>query len=81
MKIPRDLSGHALVNALCRTWGYRVIHQEGSHIVLETEEPSHQRIAVPAHMNLRVGTLNAILRAVAKHKAVERKKLLKSLGS
>jgi len=49
MKIPRDLSGHSLVNVLCRTWGYRVIHQEGSHIVLETEEPSHQRIVVPAH--------------------------------
>jgi predicted RNA binding protein YcfA (HicA-like mRNA interferase family) len=49
MKIPRDLSGHSLVNVLCRTWGYRVIHLEGSHIVLETEEPSHQRIVVPAH--------------------------------
>ncbi len=79
MKIPRDLSGHDLVNMLCRNWGYRVIHQEGSHIVLETEEPSHQRVAVPAHKNLRVGTLNAILRAVAKHKGVERQELLNSL--
>jgi predicted RNA binding protein YcfA (HicA-like mRNA interferase family) len=80
MKIPRDLSGHALVNVLCRSWGYRVIHQEGSHIVLETEEPSHQRIAVPAHKALRVGTLNAILRAVGKHKGVERQKLVESLN-
>ncbi len=79
MKIPRDLSGQDLVNILCRNWGYRVIHQEGSHIVLETEEPSHQRVAVPAHKNLRVGTLNAILRAVAKHKGVERQELLNSL--
>jgi hypothetical protein len=30
MKIPRDLSGHDLVQALCRNWGYRIIHQEGS---------------------------------------------------
>jgi predicted RNA binding protein YcfA (HicA-like mRNA interferase family) len=81
MKIPRDLSGHALVNVLCRAWGYRLIHQEGSHIVLETKEPSRRRIAVPAHKNLRVGTLNAILRAVGKHKAVERQKLLESLGA
>ena len=79
MKIPRDLSGDDLVNLLCRNWGYRVIHQEGSHIVLETEQPSHQRIAVPAHKNLRVGTLNAILRAVAKHKGVERRAVLESL--
>ncbi len=79
MKIPRDLSGHDLVNMLCRNWGYRVIHKEGSHIVLETEEPSHQRVAVPAHKNVRVGTLNAILRAVGKHKGVERQELLNSL--
>jgi len=55
MKLPRDLSGHDLVKALCKNWGYRVVHQEGSHVVLETEEPSHQRIAVPAHKKLRVG--------------------------
>jgi predicted RNA binding protein YcfA (HicA-like mRNA interferase family) len=44
----------------------------GSHIILETEEPARHRIAVPAHKALRVGTLNAILRAVAKHKGIER---------
>jgi predicted RNA binding protein YcfA (HicA-like mRNA interferase family) len=79
MKIPRDLSGHDLVHTLCRNWGYRIIHQEGSHIVLETEEPSHQRLVVPAHKNLRIGTLNAILRALAKHKGVERQAILQSL--
>ena len=79
MKIPRDLSGHDLVQALCRNWGYRIIHQEGSHLVLETQEPSHQRVAVPAHKNLRIGTLNAILRSVANHKGVERQAILDSL--
>ena len=78
MKIPRDLSGSDLVQALCRDWGYRIVHQEGSHLVLETEEPSHQRLAVPAHKRIRIGTLNAILRAVAKHKGVERQTILKS---
>jgi len=33
MKIPRDLSGNDLAKTLCRQWGYRVIHQEGSHII------------------------------------------------
>ncbi|HUY13757.1 MAG TPA: type II toxin-antitoxin system HicA family toxin [Terriglobia bacterium] len=79
MKIPRDLSGQDLVKLLCRRWGYRVIHQEGSHIVLETAEPFHQRIAVPAHNPLRIGTLNAILRAVGKHKGESRQKILESL--
>src|SRR3974390_511724 len=37
MKLPRDLAGRALVKALFRDWGYRVVHQEGSHIILDTE--------------------------------------------
>ena len=77
MKIPRDLSGHDLVQTLCR--GYPVVHQEGSHIVLETDEPSHQRLAVPAHKYLRIGTLNAVLRTVANHKRVERDTIIESL--
>jgi predicted RNA binding protein YcfA (HicA-like mRNA interferase family) len=79
MKIPRDLSGEELVRLLCRNWSYRVVHQVGSHVILETETPSHQRIAVPAHKNLRLGTLNAILRAIAKHKGVERSEILRGL--
>ena len=79
MKLPRDLSGEELVRVLCRDWDYRVVHQAGSHIVLETETPSHQRMAVPAHKSLRLGTLNAILRAVAKHKGVDRQEILRGL--
>jgi len=56
-----------------------VVHQEGSHVVLETDEPSYQRLAVPAHRYLRIGTLNAILRAVANHKRVERDAIIESL--
>ena len=79
MKIPRDLSGDELVQALCRNWNYRIIHQEGSHVVLETEEPSHQRLVVPAHKTLRIGTLASIIRAVANHKKVERQVIIESL--
>jgi predicted RNA binding protein YcfA (HicA-like mRNA interferase family) len=79
MKLPRDLRGADLIKALCRDWGYRQVHQVGSHVILETDSPAHQRIAVPAHPTLRLGTLNAIVRAVAQHKAVSRDKLLQSL--
>ena len=79
MKIPRDLSGHDLIKTLCRNWGYRVVHQVGSHVILETDDPSHHRLAVPDHRALRVGTLNGILRAVAEHKKVSREDLLNSL--
>jgi predicted RNA binding protein YcfA (HicA-like mRNA interferase family) len=80
MKVPRDLGGQELVKVLCRDWGYRQVHQEGSHMVLQTEQPSHHRIAVPAHKSLRIGTLNAILKAVARHKNVSRDDVLQSLG-
>jgi predicted RNA binding protein YcfA (HicA-like mRNA interferase family) len=80
MKVPRDLSGAQLVKVLCRDWGYRVVHQEGSHIILQTDTPAPQRLSVPNHNPLRVGTLNSIVRAVSAHKGVERQKLLGTLG-
>ena len=45
MKLPRDLSGVELISVLCREFGYRRIHQVGSHVILQSEEP-HHRIAV-----------------------------------
>ena len=66
MKIPRSLSGMDLADALCRRWAYTKVHQVGSHIILETAEPAHQRIAIPDHHPVRLGTLIAILRAVAR---------------
>jgi predicted RNA binding protein YcfA (HicA-like mRNA interferase family) len=79
MKLPRDVSGDRLADMLCRRWQYKRVHQSGSHIVIETEEPAHQRIAVPAHHAIRVGTFNSILRAVATHKGVTREEILSTL--
>ena len=79
MKVPRDLSGAQLVKVLGRDWGDRVVHQEGSHIILQTDSPPHQRLSVPNHNPIRVGTLNSIVRAVSAHKGVERQQLLEAL--
>jgi predicted RNA binding protein YcfA (HicA-like mRNA interferase family) len=65
MKLPRDLSGRQLAKALGKAYGYTVIHQSGSHMILQTHEARPHRLAVPDHSALRVGTLNSILRAVA----------------
>ncbi len=80
MKLPRDLSGRALVIQLTNYWGYTgytKVHQRGSHIVLETQTPCHHRIAIRDHQSLRIGTLSAILKAVADHKGVSREEILK----
>ena len=55
MKLPRDLAGADLARALCRHYGYRQVHQEGSHIILQVEAPRHHRLAVPDHHPLRLG--------------------------
>ena len=79
MKLPRDLSGSEVVGALCRRWGYRIVHQVGSHVNLETELPAQHRVVVPNHKVLRVGTLNTILREVAKQKRVSREEILATI--
>jgi predicted RNA binding protein YcfA (HicA-like mRNA interferase family) len=77
MKVPRDLSGQELIKILCRDWAYTQVNQDGSHVILETEDPSHHRIGVPAHKALRIGTLNSILRSIARHKGIGKEDLLK----
>lgn len=79
MKIPRDVSGARLADILCRKWQYSKVHQAGSHIILETSQPTHHRIAIPDHRSLRIGTFSAILRAVARHKGVERDTIIADL--
>ena len=76
MKLPRDLSGADLIKVLCKHYGYRRLHQEGSHVILETDTPRHHRLSVPNHSPLRLGTLNAILRAVAEVQGVEKEDIL-----
>jgi predicted RNA binding protein YcfA (HicA-like mRNA interferase family) len=79
MKLPRDLSGEDLIKHLCKRWGYQRVHQVGSHVILQTEQPMPHRVAVPAHTTLRVGTLNAILAAIAVHKNVPKEEILRDI--
>jgi predicted RNA binding protein YcfA (HicA-like mRNA interferase family) len=75
MRLPRDLSGAALIAVLRRLFGYRQVGQEGSHVILQSDDPRH-RLAVPDHRVLRLGTLNAILRSVARAKGIDKADIL-----
>ncbi|MBE9055552.1 type II toxin-antitoxin system HicA family toxin [Sphaerospermopsis sp. LEGE 08334] len=66
MKLPRDLSGSELAQAL-RKLGYMIDHQTGSHIRLTTQENGEHHITIPNHSPIKVGTLSAILRDVENH--------------
>lgn len=76
MKLPRDLSGSGLVKVLIRDFGYAQVHQVGSHIILQHPGPPAHRISIPNHSPLRLGTLNAILRAVAEARGITKDAIL-----
>ncbi len=78
MRLPRDLSGHDLAQALSRL-DYHVDHQTGSHIRLTTQRGGEHHVTIPAHDPLKVGTLNAILRDIAAHARMSRDDLLQIL--
>lgn len=78
MRIPRDLSGAELVRRLERL-GYERTRQSGSHIRLTCRSPGEHHVTIPNHDPLRVGTLAAVLDAVATHHGLTREALLNRL--
>ena len=77
MKIPRDLDAADLIGLPCRHFGYTRVHQVGSHVILETDEPTHHRIAIPNHNPIRIGMLSSILNAVSVAKKIDKKEVLR----
>ena len=78
MKLPRDLDGQTLAQAL-RSLGYETDRQSGSHVRLTTQQGGEHHVTIPAHKPLRVGTLAAILADVAAHFGWTRDELLERL--
>jgi predicted RNA binding protein YcfA (HicA-like mRNA interferase family) len=78
MRLPRDLSGSDLAQAL-RKLGYSMTRQTGSHLRLTTYEHGEHHLTVPQHTPLRIGTLSAILADVATHFEITREQLLERL--
>ncbi len=79
MKLPRDIEGIKLA-AILHGLGYEITRQTGSHIRLTCSKESRQHhITVPAHRELRIGTLHPILREVATFLHIEQAQLLEQL--
>jgi len=79
LKLPRDLSGEELVRSL-RRHGYSVIRQTGSHIRLSSSiKGGEHHITVPAHKQLKIGTLAEILTNVAQYLEISRDALAQEL--
>jgi predicted RNA binding protein YcfA (HicA-like mRNA interferase family) len=78
MRLPRDLSGSDLAQAL-RKLGYSMTRQAGSHLRLTTYEHGEYHLTIPQHTPLRIGTLSAILADVATHFDITREQLFERL--
>ena len=52
MKLPRDVSGDALVTALRRI-GYVKVRQRGSHVRVTTQEGGEHHEVIPLHDPIR----------------------------
>jgi predicted RNA binding protein YcfA (HicA-like mRNA interferase family) len=78
VKLPRDVSGTVLAERLAR-YGYVVTRQTGSHLRLTLEQPVQHHLTIPAHPNLKVGTLSGILREVGRVLDLDRERLLREL--
>ena len=66
MKLPRDISGAKLQQALSRL-GYVTVRQRGSHVRITTQVNGEHHEVIPLHDQIRVKTLSSILKSVAQH--------------
>lgn len=78
MRIPRDLTGEALIKLL-KPLGYTITRQSGSHIRLRTSQNGEHHITIPNHKPLKIGTLSAIISDIAAHFDKTKEELFKEL--
>jgi predicted RNA binding protein YcfA (HicA-like mRNA interferase family) len=65
---------------LLKRYGYQTTRQTGSHVRLtSTYRGDEHHITIPRHKNLRVGTLNSILKDIADYLAISKEELTREL--
>lgn len=59
----KKISGKECVKILCNKFGFKIIRQRGSHIVLKKEiERISVGTVVPNHKEIKIGTLKSVLK-------------------
>ena len=80
-KLPRDLSGRALAQKL-QKYGYKITRETGSHIRITSKYMGYtHHMTIPDHKNLKISTLNNILKSVSEYLNIEKSKLIKEIFS
>ena len=58
----RKVSGKECLKILCNKFGFKVVRQRGSHVLIKKEtEQGKIGTVVPQHKDLKIGTLKGIL--------------------
>jgi predicted RNA binding protein YcfA (HicA-like mRNA interferase family) len=78
MRIPRDIDGSDLINALAKM-GYAKTKQAGSHIKLTTKQNGEHHATIPNHSPIKMGTLNNILKDIAEHFGISKEDLIEKI--
>ncbi|MCL4385749.1 MAG: type II toxin-antitoxin system HicA family toxin [Actinobacteria bacterium] len=79
MKIPRDINSDNLIQLL-KKYNYKITHQTGSHIRLTSNiKSTEHNITIPKHKNLKIGTLNNILKDISQYLEINKDDLVKDL--
>jgi predicted RNA binding protein YcfA (HicA-like mRNA interferase family) len=62
MSLLKKISGKECLKILCNKFGFQVIRQRGSHVLIKKETPQGKiGTVIPQHKELKIGTLKAIL--------------------
>ena len=78
MKIPRDIGGDELAKLVAR-YGYKITRITGSHMRLETQMGGEHHITIVKKKPLKVGTVDGVIRDIAKHFGRSKQELIKEL--
>lgn len=79
-RIPRDISGRDLLKLLSKKYGYKLEREAGSHMRLTSLfTGSEHKITIPDHSNIKIGTLNNILKDISSHLKITKDDLIKEL--
>jgi predicted RNA binding protein YcfA (HicA-like mRNA interferase family) len=78
LRLPKALSGEELAKQLAK-FGYQVTRQTGSHMRLTRHDDDEHHITIPKHADLRVGTLNSILKDIAEHLKMSKEEIMREL--
>jgi len=78
VRFPADVRPAELIK-LMESHGFVKDRQSGSHIVMKHPGPPERSVVVPAHRNIKVGTLRGILQSVSEQTRLPIEDLLKKL--